>query len=509
MDSVWMKLIVWHGITVLRDTPDPAVVSGMDAGSRSGGAGINRKQSGGLLCQVLAGLCMVLQLIAAGTATARDTAHAAGTTTTYTAGPDTYLDLVRRLKPGDHLQLLPGEYRHGLPLVRITGTADRPVVIAGTAGGKLRPVFVARPGHNTVSIVNSAYVMIRHLELDGRNLPVDGVKCEGHADYAHHITLEGLYIHGHDNNQQIVAISTKCPAWDWVIRHTVIRGAGTGMYLGNSDGRAPFISGIIEHNLVAGTLGYNLQIKHQQVRPVLPGMPEGNTTTIIRHNVFSKEGGGLTETARPNVLVGHWPLSGPGEHDQYLVYGNFFYQNPHEALFQGEGNIALYSNLFVNQRGDAIHIRPHNAAPRAVTVFHNTVLASGTGIHFSRRPDDPPVYTRFVTGNMVFASVPLQVSGVETGSNMTGTVDEAGAYLVQPFAPLGRMNLLPVTGSRFKAEAAAGKKFDVSMYPQAGYDFEGTLYVTGEAGMVSVGAYAFHPARKVPRWLPALTIKPE
>lgn len=463
---------------------------------------MGRKQLWGFLCPVLAGLCLVLQVVAASTAVAREGAHA-----TYTAGPDTYLDLVRKLKPGDHLQLLPGEYLHGLSLVRIAGTADRPVVISGTGEGRPRPVFIARSGHNTVSIVNSAYVMIRDLELDGRNLPVDGVKCEGHADYAHHITLEGLYIHGHGNNQQTVAISTKCPAWNWAIRHTVIRGAGTGMYLGNSDGRAPFISGMIERNLVTATLGYNLQIKHQQARPVLPGIPEGNNTTIIRHNVFSKEGSGSTETARPNVLVGHWPLSGPGEHDRYLVYGNFFYQNPHEALFQGEGNIALYSNLFVNRVGDAIHIRSHNATPRAVAIFHNTVLASGTGIRFSSRPDER-VYTRFIMGNMVFAGVPLQVSGIETTSNMTGTVDEAGSHLTQPFAPLGKMNLWPVTGNRLQAEET-GKTFSTGMYLQAGYDFEGEPYVTGEADRVGVGAYVSHPAKKLPRWLPALTIKPE
>ncbi len=28
--------------------------------------------------------------------------------------------------------------------------------------------------------------------------------------------------------------------------------------------------------------------------------------------------------AYPNVLVGHWPLSGSGQHDQYRIYGNFF-----------------------------------------------------------------------------------------------------------------------------------------------------------------------------------------
>ena len=112
------------------------------------------------------------------------------------------------------------------------------------------------------------------------------------------------------------------------------------MYLGNSDGSAPFIAGIIENNLIVDTIGYNLQIKHQRPRPDFPGMPAGRSLTLIRHNVFAKAEGGVREAARPNVLLGHFPLEGSGTEDRYAVYGNFFYQNRYEALFQGEGNIA-------------------------------------------------------------------------------------------------------------------------------------------------------------------------
>ena len=90
------------------------------------------------------------------------------------------------------------------------------------------------------------------------------MKSERQARYAHHITLENLLIRGHGNNQQTVGISTKCPAWNWVIRGNTIIGAGTGMYLGDSDGSAPFVAGVIERNLIVDTIGYNLQIKHQR-----------------------------------------------------------------------------------------------------------------------------------------------------------------------------------------------------------------------------------------------------
>jgi hypothetical protein len=420
---------------------------------------------------------------------------------TYTLSPDNYLVRLRVLEPGANVRLMPGEYRDGLPIQYLRGTAETPITIAGPETGR-RAVFFARRGHNTVSIVNSSYVTLRNVDLEGQNLPVDGVKCEGHADWAHHITLDGLRVRGHGNNQQTVAISTKCPAWGWVIRNSVIMGAGTGLYLGNSDGRAPFIAGLIEHNLIADTIGYNLQIKHQQPRPLLPDMPGGNNATTIRHNVFSKTNGGSKETARPNVLVGHWPLAGPGSNDRYLVYGNFFYQNQHESLFQGEGNIALYNNLFVNHFHDAVRIRPHNDTVRTISVFYNTVVAAGAGIVLVRKADDPP-YQQWIETNVVFARTPI--AGLAHEGNLVGRYAEAAEYLTRPHAPLGELNLLPNAranrGSVPAVDRSPFRTFPERTFPEAELDFDGDLHGTAEWG-----AYAIN--KKRPRWLPTLEIIP-
>ena len=217
--------------------------------------------------------------------------------TVYTVNPDNYLARLKILEPGATVRLMPGEYKDSLPVQYLHGTAKAPIRILDR--DRATRVFIARPGHNTISIVNSSYVTIRNVDLDGRNLRVDGVKCEGYADWAHHITLDGLRVRGHGNNQQTVAISTKCPAWGWVIRNNVITGPGTGLYLGNSDGRAPFVSGVIERNLIVDTIGYNLQIKHQRLRPALPEIPDEDSATIIRHNVFSKTHGGSKEWQDP------------------------------------------------------------------------------------------------------------------------------------------------------------------------------------------------------------------
>lgn len=410
----------------------------------------------------------------------------------FSANPENYLAILKRLAPGDTLSLAPGVYRNGLPVHHLNGEAGSVIAIRGSRGAELA-VFLANPNRNTISIVNASYVVISHLHLDGRGLPVDAIKAEGHAQWAHHITVEDLTIHGHGHDQQTVAISTKCPAWGWVVRRNVIAGAGTGMYFGNSDGAAPFFDALIEHNLIVDSIGYNLQIKHQQPRPDLPGMPREKSATLIRHNVFSKAHGGSKDMARPNVLVGHWPLSGSGADDRYFIYGNFFYQNPHESLFQGEGNLALYNNLFVNHFGDAVRIQPHNDTPRAVDVFYNTVVAAGAGIHLAQREGDPS-YPQRIVGNAVFAAKP--VAGGMASLNETGAFSAAAHALVQPFAPLGEMDLraLPRARQRVLPDSAA-----LSAYPDWNRDFDGRL------GQARFGAYI---TRKASGWRPKLELKP-
>ena len=331
--------------------------------------------------------------------------------------PENYVELVRSLSSGDTLQLSPGIYTRGLLVHELKGRPDQPITITGPEQ-KAAAVFLGRAGTNTISLVNAAYIVIRNLTLDGKNLPVDGVKAEGHSRFAHHITLENLHIVGHGNNQQTVGISTKCPAWGWVIRGNVIEGAGTGMYLGNSDGSAPFWAGLIEANEVVDSLGYDLQIKHQKPRPLLEGAPKEPSVTIIRDNLFGKSrNASVGAMARPNVLLGHWPLQGPGADDRYLVYGNVFVDNPTEALFQAEGRLALYDNVFINPYGDGVHIQPHNDIPRDMDIFYNTVLARDAGIVIREKSSSTEHYSQRVVGNLVAAGKPLQ--GGESAHNVT------------------------------------------------------------------------------------------
>src|SRR5262249_59569430 len=105
--------------------------------------------------------------------------------------PADYLASISKLGPGDTLALAAGDYTGGLPVHGLVGEPGRPIVIAGPRSGPPAR-FIARRGAHTVSIVNSGWVEIRNLDLAGNGLAVAAVRAEGHADWAHHITLDNL-----------------------------------------------------------------------------------------------------------------------------------------------------------------------------------------------------------------------------------------------------------------------------------------------------------------------------
>lgn len=422
-----------------------------------------------------------------------------------TANPDNYRSLIGGLGPGDTLALESGTYTQGLPLVNFHGEPGNPIVISGPEAGEPAIFEGSRDGTwNTVQINNASHLTIRNLTLDGLDVPfIDAVNARG---ITHHITLENLNIVRHGGDQGTVGIATRGPAWDWVIRKNTIIGAGTGMYLGNTLGNDwPFVGGLIEYNVILDTIGYNIEIKRMNSRAyasgdAIPGMPLNDRTTIIRHNVFSKAVQPSPPSAgpRPNLLVGHFPLDGPGSNDRYEIYGNFFYENRTEALFQGEGNIALYDNLFVNTTGLAVNIRSHNDVPRNIHVYHNTVLATGTGISVRNVNTN---FEQLVTGNAVFASTPLSTdANVVRAENVTNTYEAAGNYLTNPTGNpnSGDLDLFPkpgtLTGSPI--DFTALQAFDDWHVDFNGNPRDGTFR----------GAYAGEGNN--PGWQLALNIKP-
>ncbi len=420
------------------------------------------------------------------------------------ANPSNYLDIVKTLKAGDILQLEAGSYTQGLNLRDIHGDKENPIIISGPESGDAA-IFYPRPCCNTLQLGNTSYVTIRYLTIDGQNMNyIDAINAKN--GITHNITVEHLLIINHGgsggpdtDSQATVGISTKSPAWDWIIRHNAIIRAGTGMYLGNSNGQEPFVRGIIEYNLIYDTLGYNIEIKHQKSdsRKAGIGLPTGDNKTIIRHNVFSKTNNASISGrwARPNLLVGHWPLSGAGSNDWYEIYGNFFYQNPNEALFQGEGNIALYNNVFVNDFGHAIQIVAHNDVPKEISVFYNTIVSNGRGINITT-PDVN--YTQIVNGNAVFSDDAISTASVVVESeNVTDSYVNAVNYLANP-GGVDVLDLFPVAGM-LSGNLIATNNFQ--RYTDWNKDFNGNI-----RDNFFRGAYSGEGAN--PGWQPSRMFKP-
>ncbi len=399
-----------------------------------------------------------------------------GSGRTLEAGPEDYRNVVSTLRPGDTLRLRPGVYPRGL---RIDASGEPGRCIVVEALDPTTPPTIRHGGSNTIDLVGASWVKLRSLRVDSEgDAGYFGVALKTEGGLSHHVVIEGCHFVGQGGSQQTVAISTKAPALDWVIRGNLVEGAGTGLYLGNSNGREPFVRGLIEFNAVVDPLGYAMQIKHQVAgsRDPIPADLLGSepSRTVIRFNVFAKR---RTEPgdsgARPNVLLGHLP---PGNEDEYLVYGNLFYDNPTERLMQAEGNLRIYHNLFVNPHGDALSIQRHNDRPRRVDVLFNTVVARGLGIGITGGADGFEQVARF---NAVFAATPLRIrSGREEG-NVTGPPTMAADALRAPDAPPGDgLDLHPVPG----ALGAAVDLASLPDLPEARTDFDGRPRTGAYAG---------------------------
>src|ERR1700719_4382862 len=205
------------------------------------------------------------------------------------ADPSNYRRMIGDLVPADTLVLAAGEYPR-LTIANLAGVPGRCITITGPAGDRPAVIF-GKIGNRTVEIIDSNYVVVSNLVIDGRGLPgADGIKAVASPHPAtHHIVLDGNLIIGAGATQQTDGITTKTPTWNWVIRRNTILSAGTALYLGDSDGTAPFIAGLIENNLVVDPIGYGMQIKYQIARPELPGMPERAQATIIRNKRVQEE----------------------------------------------------------------------------------------------------------------------------------------------------------------------------------------------------------------------------
>jgi hypothetical protein len=392
------------------------------------------------------------------------------------ASPTTYRNQIGALVPGDTLQLAAGSYTR-LTLQDLQGTQSAWISINGPLQGA-PAIITSESCCNTVQIYQCGYVAIRNLTIDIGGLDVDGINAKDYP--SHHILIENCTIKNFPaNSQQIVGISTKSPAWNWIIRKNSIIEPGTGLYLGNSDGRQPFVGGTIEGNRILRPVGYCMEIKYQANYQLSTGMPAGAHMTIIRNNVFLKDNRVSPDGARPNLLVDGFPDSGAGSQDHYEIYGNFFYYNGSERLFQGSGRISLHDNIFVNPAGGALILQAHDGKTvKMAHVYHNTIYATGTGIGGSTASE-----SQFIAGNLVFAATPISMADAGVHDNITAALANAATSVKAPSFTLREMDFYPLAG---QCTGAALDMSRVNSDQDYTLDFNGT----GKGAFTYRGAYA-------------------
>src|SRR5688500_18834393 len=137
---------------------------------------------------------------------------------TIQATPSDYRSKIAALIPGDRLLLAAGTYTQGLPIHNKHGEPGKCIVFEGPASGS-PALFTGSNSWNIVSLKDSSYIAVRNLSLDGQALAGDGVKAEATAVSVHHILIEKLSFRNFNRDYLHVGISTKCPAWNWVVRH--------------------------------------------------------------------------------------------------------------------------------------------------------------------------------------------------------------------------------------------------------------------------------------------------
>jgi hypothetical protein len=158
------------------------------------------------------------------------------------------------------------------------GTAAQPIVIVGPADHSAR--FGAPGCCSVVQLRDASFLQLRKLTLEVGSTGIDS------GGDSNHVLLENLQIIGDDNGTHTVGIASHGLASDWTIRGDLIGGVETGLRLGNPDGSAPFVAGLIEYNVVVDTTGANLQIAGAAGRAV-----------TIRYNAFSENPSALMRSA--------------------------------------------------------------------------------------------------------------------------------------------------------------------------------------------------------------------
>lgn len=271
------------------------------------------------------------------------------------------------MQPGQELVLRGGTYTLSSKIVVANvATAQQPLVIRAKDGEK--PIIVLPTANdNVIEVVGARYVTMKGLTIRGGSqairfmssasfVTVEDCNISETADAAITAnsggTYEGLVIRGNE------------------VHHT--DGTGEGMYLGCNDDGCRVKNSLIEGNYVHHTNGATVE-QGDGIE-----IKEGSSGNIVRNNV-------IHDTKYPGILTYSARGNGPAN----IIEGNVIWRTSDYAI-QSAADATIRNNVIMGTIGFQSH---QAGSPSNLTVAHNTIITTGTGIE-----------VRNVTGSIVIAN---------------------------------------------------------------------------------------------------------
>ena len=383
---------------------------------------------------------------------------------------------LQSLQPGDELVLNGGTYTLSSGFrVTVVGTAAQPIVMRNKEGHAVT-IHQTNTNQNIFEIDQSQYFVIRGIEFKGGSR---GIRIMPGSNF---ITIESCEIHGTAGNALSANGGGTYEGLHILknhIHHT--GGHGEGMYLGCNNNTCRVKNSIVElnyiHHLNGPTIsqGDGIELK------------EGSSGNIVRDNV-------IHDTNYPGIISYSTVGNGPAN----IIERNIIWNTNDNAIQSAEDAI-IRNNIVL---GKPIAVQAHQAgAPANISVTHNTILSSGSGINLRNAKGSV-----IIANNAVYAqsgSAIRLISGDFTQVVVAGNVGQGGLsgaasgysegngladFVSANFSGAPPLNLFPATGGAL-IDAGA------SQY-QAVDDFNSS----DRNGTPEAGAYLFQSSGN-PGWV--------
>jgi len=309
--------------------------------------------------------------------------------------------IANSLKPGDELILHGGTYsQNGRRAVKVSGTADKPLVIRAADGEE---PLLTRPAdnmdrHNNIEFIDCSHLVVRGIRFRGGSSGVRFIR-------GHHVTFEDCEI-AETGNNALTMNSGDCDSF--IIRRNHIHHTGLstsggtegeGMYIGCHSGSCITTNTLVEGNYIHHTRSTSgggndgVEIKF------------GSYGNIVRDNVIHDTNIGRKY---PGIFV-----YGSGGKGINIVEGNVIW-NAGEGI-QVVSDAIIRNNIIFNCSMTGITAAPHAAVPRVsnAKIVNNTIVNNPKGIliRWGKARD------MVLANNAIYspAATAVDISGIDNG----------------------------------------------------------------------------------------------